>query len=187
MGKTFYFIRHGQTDWNKKHVFQGCNDIPLNDVGVQQAIERAPSLNQFQNLQLFTSPLSRASKTAELMAENSDYEGSIIEIQDIRECESQETAKWLMRQKLKSETLPSFEKLVKNGESPEAFVQRVGSAVESVLEMSGDKTPLIVAHGGTCTGICGYFGCEIIRTPNCCLVEFEWFQDRYYVRVLDDE
>jgi probable phosphoglycerate mutase len=33
--KIFYFVRHGQTDWNTKGVEQ--SDIPLNEVGFKQA------------------------------------------------------------------------------------------------------------------------------------------------------
>ena len=32
-----YFIRHGETDFNKRCLIQGMSDIPLNDKGIQQA------------------------------------------------------------------------------------------------------------------------------------------------------
>ena len=28
-----YMMRHGETDWNKKHLWQGRTDIPLNENG----------------------------------------------------------------------------------------------------------------------------------------------------------
>lgn len=32
-----YFIRHGETDFNKRCLIQGMSDIPLNDKGIHQA------------------------------------------------------------------------------------------------------------------------------------------------------
>ena len=36
--KTIYFVRHGQTEFNKQHIVQGGGiDSELNDTGIQQA------------------------------------------------------------------------------------------------------------------------------------------------------
>ena len=29
--KTIYFVRHGETNWNKEGRYQGITDIPLNE------------------------------------------------------------------------------------------------------------------------------------------------------------
>jgi len=39
INQEFYFIRHGQTDWNLKHIAMGSKNIPLNQLGVKQAHE----------------------------------------------------------------------------------------------------------------------------------------------------
>lgn len=64
--KNIYVIRHGETDWNKNHRFQGQTDIKLNDTGRGQAIRLRPLMSQLQVESVYSSTLSRAIETAEL-------------------------------------------------------------------------------------------------------------------------
>ncbi|MFJ6416687.1 histidine phosphatase family protein [Paeniglutamicibacter sp. NPDC091659] len=62
------FIRHGQTNWNAEGRLQGSSDIPLNDVGRQQARDAAAVLGAGQWDAIVSSPLSRARETAEIIS-----------------------------------------------------------------------------------------------------------------------
>lgn len=68
------FIRHGETDWNTKGLMQGRDDVPLNENGKNQAKNAAMCLKNaldrcnFKFDKIITSPLSRASYTAEQIA-----------------------------------------------------------------------------------------------------------------------
>lgn len=42
--KPFFFVRHGSTEWNTRHLCQGWQDIPLNDQGRQEAKNAATLL-----------------------------------------------------------------------------------------------------------------------------------------------
>ena len=65
-----YFIRHGETDFNKRCLIQGMSDIPLNDKGIHQA-ELAADWFKQQGIvfdEVFSSPLVRARKTAAIVS-----------------------------------------------------------------------------------------------------------------------
>nr|WP_104176643.1 histidine phosphatase family protein [Cryobacterium sp. Y50] len=65
---TFALIRHGQTDWNAARRLQGSTDIPLNDIGRNQAGQAVPALSQFDWDFVVSSPLIRAAETADVIA-----------------------------------------------------------------------------------------------------------------------
>ncbi|QCK85475.1 histidine phosphatase family protein [Phreatobacter aquaticus] len=71
MTSHFYFVRHGETDWNAEGRLQGQRDIPLNDVGRVQAEEVGTILSRLverpEDLAYIASPLSRTRETMELM------------------------------------------------------------------------------------------------------------------------
>lgn len=78
-----FLIRHGQTEWNIQGRFQGREDIPLNKVGIEQARECGQALKGDKYKAIITSPLVRASKTAEIIAEIVSVKQVIIEPQII--------------------------------------------------------------------------------------------------------
>lgn len=63
---VIYIIRHGKTERNRANVLQGRSDFPLNDEGVRQAMKAAETLKNIKFSHVFSSPLIRAVRTAEL-------------------------------------------------------------------------------------------------------------------------
>ena len=64
-----YLVRHGETEWNKKRIFQGKGDSPLTDIGIEQASllgEYIKGLNIHID-EVISSPLGRAYDTAKLI------------------------------------------------------------------------------------------------------------------------
>jgi broad specificity phosphatase PhoE len=69
---SFWYLRHGETDWNARGWSQGNTDIPLNPTGIAQARAAAASLRNRGIASIVASPLSRARVTAEIVAEALD-------------------------------------------------------------------------------------------------------------------
>ena len=65
-----YLIRHGQTDWNIENRIQGHLDMPLNDIGRNEARICAKQLVGIQIDQIIASDLSRAKETANIINES---------------------------------------------------------------------------------------------------------------------
>ncbi|MEE1767852.1 histidine phosphatase family protein [Streptomyces sp. JV185] len=59
-------IRHGQTEWSLSGRHAGRTDVPLTDAGEAAAEALAPRLARLPLVAVFSSPLSRAMRTAEL-------------------------------------------------------------------------------------------------------------------------
>jgi broad specificity phosphatase PhoE len=71
-----YFVRHGQTDWNKGGRFQSVTDVPLNETGLAQA--QAIRAELLARSVVFgearCSPLGRARDTAAIILEGCGVE-----------------------------------------------------------------------------------------------------------------
>ena len=65
---SIYLVRHGQTAWNKEEVFRGRTDIPLDETGLKQAELAAQYFKKIEIHSVYSSPLARASETAEAIA-----------------------------------------------------------------------------------------------------------------------
>ena len=70
-------VRHGETDWNVTEVFRGRIDIELNETGLKQAELLAEYLRDFKIAAIYSSPLKRALKTAEMMASHHNLDVEI--------------------------------------------------------------------------------------------------------------
>lgn len=81
----FYFVRHGETDWNVAKKIQGTTDVPLNETGQRQAKALADKLvsEHYQIDRVYTSPQLRAAVTAQIAASALGVE--CIPLQDLVE------------------------------------------------------------------------------------------------------
>lgn len=140
--RPFYFLRHGETEWNVDGRAQGQADIPLNETGVAQAKRAAEIVKGLGIATICTSPLSRAYETARMSAEAAGLPLHVID--DLKEC-SFGTAEGLPRG-------PWILDFWKKGIVPEGaepfpdFLARALRGINTALAMDGPV--LIVAHAG---------------------------------------
>jgi broad specificity phosphatase PhoE len=74
MKKAIYFVRHAQTEWNSRRLFQGHTDIPLNEAGRKEAENLRLHLRSVSFVRAYASDLSRAQETAEIITKDSGLE-----------------------------------------------------------------------------------------------------------------
>ena len=70
--KRLYFVRHGQSEYNRRRLYTGQTDVPLTDRGREQARLAGRQTDAAFDL-IVASPLSRALETAQLIAAEIGY------------------------------------------------------------------------------------------------------------------
>ncbi|MGE0010168.1 MAG: histidine phosphatase family protein [Candidatus Babeliales bacterium] len=146
--KSFYFIRHGQTDWNKIHRLQGQIDIPLNEEGRSQARQLQQLLHNLDICHVYYSPLSRAQETMHIACAHLDIPKFEVDALKERHFGEWQGTEW---DEVKKDT--HMHVVPQNGESYAAFHERVLTTINGVLEAS-EGTVLFVAHAGTFRALC---------------------------------
>lgn len=74
MIKNVYFVRHGETEWNRLKKIQGQADIPLNETRRREAVMAASVFSALHFGRCYVSPLCRAQETARILLKDKDCE-----------------------------------------------------------------------------------------------------------------
>ncbi len=155
----FYIVRHGQTDYNIDFRFQGRLDIPLNDLGKEQAKKVAESLANVDFDVIYYSPLTRAKQTAEEVrkyhSESEYLEAPEIIERDFGDYEGMPSDVEPPSYGLWNYNL-EFD-AVKNGETLEDLKKRIFPFLDKLVSERGGQTVCLVCHGGVGLIICEYF------------------------------
>lgn len=146
-------VRHGETDWNLSGVLQGWIDVPLNETGRRQAQELGIAYASTGFSAIWTSPLARASDTADIVAEvlrlpapirhDGLRERRFGAIQGIPKEELAELNPVLAQQLLRRNPAAEFPE----GEGMEEFAERVLRAILAIGTAHAKERVLVVTHG----------------------------------------
>jgi broad specificity phosphatase PhoE len=133
-------IRHGETEWSRDKRHTGRSDIPLTDVGREQALRAGERVAARKFALVLVSPLIRARETADIAGLNGELDADLVEW-DYGDYEGRTTAE------IRKER-PGWE-LWRDGCPNGESIEHLGERVDRVLERAAavDGNVAIVAHG----------------------------------------
>jgi len=148
--KSFALIRHASTIWNIEKKIQGREDLPLSQLGKQQAEKWAVILKPVSFDMILSSPLIRTQQTAGIIAEKT---GLNIELED--DLREQDFGDWegktitdLRAQfpgTVEAQEKRGWDFCPSNGESRRRVLERVEGALNRAAEKKGARC-LVVTH-----------------------------------------
>jgi probable phosphoglycerate mutase len=147
---TIFLVRHGETEWNRARRYQGWSDSPLTARGIAQAQaigHRLGALPGADAAEIVASPIGRARRTAEIIAECLGRTAPPRFDERLREIS---LGSWdgLDRAEIRSRMGEKFAEFewyfdTPDGESYDGFAGRIAGW----LGESGDGPVIAVAHG----------------------------------------
>lgn len=144
-------IRHGETGWNREHVFRGRRDVRLNATGIAQADATAKALEDRVFDAIYTSPLKRSLVTARRIAK--PHQIALREEDGFSDI-SYGAWEGLSADTVEKEYPKLYRKWLDNpgktrtpsGESTKRAWKRVNSSLREVIWTHGIGTVVIVSH-----------------------------------------
>ena len=191
-------IRHGETDYNKSHRYQGALDIPLNETGLHQAELLAERLKDVPIDVFVSSPMDRAYVTTEKVAA---AHGRQIDFVDNRlkeagygdwagktfkEIEAAHPKEYLLQWKKRWAYTPP------GGESLQSIQKRYRAALDDIVAKYPGKIVLVGAHSaGNSAVICSLLNVPLkerynqIKQDNTCVNVLEYEDGKWEIRLMN--
>ena len=148
---TLLLVRHGETDWNRDHRWQGFTGPSLNDLGRRQARDLAATIDHVDAI--YSSDTERAYETALILAERHG-----LDVQTDDRLREVNFGLWegLTRSQINERFSGGFARWLSGesstpngGESDEAMAARVLAALSDLANRHGDdERVLVVTSGG---------------------------------------
>ncbi|MBD1421532.1 histidine phosphatase family protein [Sphingobacterium chuzhouense] len=183
MRKTFYFIRHGQTDLNLKGIVQGRGiDSPLNETGHKQAQAFYEAFNHVPFDKIYTSTLLRTKQTVRPFLEQGIPSEELIGLDEIswgiyEGKEQDETIMTGFEEVVSSWRDGNLDLSIELGESPNQLVARQQEAISYMLQQKYEETLLVCMHGRAMRIML----CHLTGVPVCLMDDFPHTNTALYV------
>lgn len=145
---VFYFLRHGETEYNRLQLIAGSTDVELNDSGRAQAQAAIELVRPLGVTHVVSSGLRRARDTAAVIAAALELPHAVVAGLAERNWGALEGKPQGLRER--GVTPPG-------AETADQFISRTRAAL---AEIDARGTPLIVAHSGTFRVLCRLFALD---------------------------
>lgn len=176
-------MRHGQTDGNVKNMVQGAGvDLPLNEVGKNQAAEAAEKLKSYHVQIVYCSHMQRARQTANIIAEQL---GCVTQAVDGLEEVHFGEAEGMLSEDAHKKYADIFEIIndehnskrfdiaIPNGETMNQCITRGVKALRHIAQNSPYDIAVVVTHGALMYNLYYHFFGVPKRFHNCEFFELE--------------
>jgi broad specificity phosphatase PhoE len=184
-------VRHGESTANAKGIWQGQMEFPLSESGRAQAALAGRGLSDEPFEGLYSSPLSRAFETAEIIRVRTGFAGEVVTVEGLSErnggilegytwAEQERRNPVLARKFL---AIPEEERWTLVGaETDEEVIARFEVALSSIrANHPGGARIVVVSHGGVMRAFLRkLFGPEVLpstqRAANASITRLQWDQ-----------
>jgi broad specificity phosphatase PhoE len=182
-------VRHGQSTANAKGIWQGQMEFPLSERGRAQASLAGHGLSGEPFEGLYSSPLSRALETAEIIRDRAGFEGQAVPVDGLSERNGGilEGHTWAEQEQRNPElakkflAIPEEERWALVGaETDEEVIARFEEALSSIRALHpGGSRIVVVSHGGVMRAFLRErFGIGVLpgvqRAANASITRMQW-------------
>lgn len=144
----FYFVRHGETLFNRKGRVSGVSDSPLTKLGVVQAKRAGAALHSVWFDKAFVSPMERCINTAQYVLADQKTEAVIVEGLHEYDFGRLEGTRFTSHPDELKKCFDEMDFSGVDGESREECEERVRTVFREIVEQCDDQDRvLIVSHG----------------------------------------
>jgi broad specificity phosphatase PhoE len=182
-------VRHGESTANAKGIWQGQMEFPLSERGRAQASLAGHGLSSEPFEGLYSSPLSRAFETAEIIRDRAGFAGQVVPFDGLSERNGGilEGHTWAEQEHRNPElakkflAIPEEERWALVGaETDEEVIARFEEALSSIRALHpGGTRIVVVSHGGVMRAFLRkHFGPDVLpgaqRAANASITRLQW-------------
>lgn len=181
----FYCVRHGQTVFNTRKMYQGWCDSPLTEKGIEDAKAVGKGLENIPFVQGYSSTSERAVDTMDCILENRNVPKT--HLKGLREAHFGELEGTVIDPNTQWEEIMKVGFQKYGGESIQEAVDRFQNTLKNIAKESQEGNILIVSHGAILRYTAATIDLQKMENysknghdmDNCCVMILDYTNDKF--------